>query len=162
MPRRTAALTLFATLGVAGLVGLSGCTGAPAAPSSSTAGTGTGGSSQQEDAGGDAGQSTQDACALVQDTISDATARFESAGSEDPAAVIEAMNAAANQLAEAAPQITNDEVAALIPSLQGMFTQAGEVMTAVVAGDTSKIEDLAGLGTSFQETSEAFQKVCAP
>ncbi|SDH53580.1 hypothetical protein [Microbacterium pygmaeum] len=160
MPRRIARsaprLVVITTLSAVALLGLAGCTGAPA-PS----GTG-GGSSQNEDAPGDGGQSTQDACALVQETISDATAEFETSGAEDPAAVAEAMNAAAEKLAGAALQVTNDEVAALLPALRDMFAQAGEVMTAVTQGDVSKVEDLTELGTKFQETSESFQEICTP
>ena len=72
------------------------------------------------------------------------------------------MRSAAAELSDTAAQITNDEVAALVPSLQDMFTQVAEVMDAVVRGDTSKVSELSELGEQFQATSEAFQQVCAP
>ena len=70
------------------------------------------------------------------------------------------MKEAAARIADAAGKITNDEVAAIVPSLQAMFAEAGEVMEAVASGDVSKVDDLAQLGTTFQETSEAFQEIC--
>lgn len=155
MHRRLTALAL-ATIA---LFGLTACTGAPAAtPSSSSSGaaqTGGGG-----DAGGD-GQTVGEACALIQDTIAGATGEFESAASADPAAIVEAMKTAASQVAEAASQVTNEEVAALLPSLQEMLTQTSELMQALVDGDVSKLGEMSEIGESFQETTERFQELCA-
>jgi hypothetical protein len=156
MARRFAAFTITATLSAVALLGLAGCTTGPTDTSSTQSGA-----SQNADEAGDGGQSTADACALVQETISSATSDFEE-GAEDPAAVGEAMNAAAEKLSGVASQVTNDEVAALLPSLQEMFVKAGEVMAAVSGGDMSKVEDLTELGSTFQETSEALQDICAP
>ena len=169
MARRIAAFTLAAGIGAVALLGLAGCTGAPSVSSTPDSGSSAqtesrDGSSPapQSDGEGDGGQSKADACALVQDTITQATSNFGESSAEDPAAVVEAMTAAAAELASAAPQITNDEVAAVVPALQQMFAQAAEVMGAVASGDAAKMEDLSALGEEFQETSEAFQEICTP
>lgn len=136
-------------------LGLSACT------ASSAAGPGSAATTQSSDRPGDDGQSTADACALVQESIEEATADFESAATADPAAAVEAMRSAAERLGETAAQVTNDEVAALLPSLESMFSEVGEVMNAIAQGDASRVGDLSELGTKFRETSETFQEVCA-
>ncbi len=151
MHRRLTALAL-ATIA---LFGLSACTGAPAATPSSSSSSGA-----QTGGGGD-GQTVAEACALIQDTIAGATGEFESAASADPAAIVEAMKTAASQVAEAASQVTNEEVAALLPSLQEMLTQTSELMQALVDGDVSKLGEMSEIGESFQETTERFQELCA-
>lgn len=148
--RRLAAIALAATA----VLGLAACT--------ATASPATSGATTSQDAPGDGGQSVQDACALVQDTIADVTSDFESAGTGDPAAVVDSVKTAAQKLADTSSQITNDEVAAILPSLQDMFTQVGETMTAIVEGDVTKLDDLSGLGDSFQTTTQKFQELCAP
>jgi hypothetical protein len=151
MSRRSTAVAIV----VLSLLGLTACTAFPTAPPTAP-------TAQSSDQPGDQGQSKEDACALIQQSIDDATGEFESIPTSDPAAVVEAMRSAAAELSETATQITNDEVAALVPSLQDMFTQVAEVMDAVVRGDASKVNELSELGEQFQATSEAFQQVCAP
>jgi hypothetical protein len=147
-------------LAVVALFGLTACTGSPTA--TTTAGSSTPGASRESDEPGDSGQSTADACALIQASIEDATAEFESISTADPAAVVDAMNSAAEGLSETAAQVTNDEVAAILPALQGMFAEIAEVMDAIAQGDATKVDDLSQLATEFQETSDTFQQVCAP
>ncbi|GAA1927728.1 hypothetical protein GCM10009775_19770 [Microbacterium aoyamense] len=119
--------------------------------------------SVSSDAAGDDGQSVEDACALVQGTITEVTSGFEDLGEgADPAAVVDSVQAASQKIGEVSSQITNDEVAAIVPSLQDMFAQVGETMTAIVEGDVSKLDDLSALGESFQTTTQRFQEVCAP
>jgi len=153
----------IAVLAIAGtaIFGLSACTGTPVTPQSSST---TGGSTpqNQDDTAGDEGQTTAEACTLIQDTITQATDEFENVSSEDPAAVVAAMEAAAQRIAEASTQVTNDEVAALLPSLQGMFQGVADAMGAIAEGDVSKLSEVEELGTGFQETSEKFQALCAP
>jgi hypothetical protein len=67
----------------------------------------------------------------------------------------------AAELSDTAAQVTNDEVAALLPSVQDMFSQVAEVMDAVVKGDVTKVDELSQLGEQFRATSEAFQEVCS-
>jgi CRP-like cAMP-binding protein len=162
LPRHGAAGLRLAALALAGaaLFGLTACSGIPfvadsGSPSRSSAPT-------VEDEPGDGGQSTADACALVDDTITQATDEFANISSEDPMAVIDAMQAAAQRIAEASATITNDEVAALLPPLQGMFEQVADVMGAISQGDVARIAEVEELGTSFQQTIEEFQAVCAP
>ncbi len=143
------------TITVVAVFGLTACIGSPTGSSSA-------GIPLSSDEPGDEGQSKEDACALIQQSIEDATQEFESAPSDDPAAVVDSMKEAAVRIADTAGKITNDEVAAIVPSLQAMFAEAGEVMEAVASGDVSKVEDLSQLGTRFQETSDAFQEICAP
>ena len=159
MHRRIAALTLA----VVATFGLSACTGSPAPASSVSAPAGGSSASQEStDSGAEGGQTVSEACALVHDTISEATGQFDQATEQDPAVVVEAMRNAADQLGETALQVTNTEVAALLPPLQEMFTQVSEVMEALVAGDTSRLTELSELGTDFQQTVQRFQELCAP
>lgn len=157
LPRTPAAHRIAAlSIAVIALFGLSACTGAPA-PSSSA------GADQAPDAAGDGGQSKQDACALLQQSLEDVTAEFEAVSSaSDPAAAVAAMTAASATLADLSTQVTNDEVAAILPSLQETFGEAFSVMEAILQGDASKIEDLSALGEKFQDSTQAFQEVCAP
>ncbi|SFR95123.1 hypothetical protein SAMN04487846_1100 [Microbacterium sp. cf046] len=151
MSPRIAALTIA----VVALFGLTACTGSP--------GTSTDADTPAtSDQPGDEGQSAADACALIQQSIQDATAEFENASSSDPATVVDAMRAAAEQLSETARSVTNDEVAAIVPSLEDMFSEVAAVMEAIVKGDASKVQDLPQLGAKFQETSEAFHEICTP
>ena len=149
MSSRIAALVLA----TAAVFGLSACTGSPAPPASASTSPGT-------DQPGDEGQSTADACALIQESIREATEEFENAATADPATAAAAMTSAAERLAESAADVTNDEVAALLPSLRDMFAEVGAVMDDVVQGDTSKLDELSRLGTELRQTGEAFQEVC--
>ena len=150
MRRRIAAASIAAVV----LLGMTACTGSPGGGISAS------GIPKSSDEPGDEGQSTSDACALIREGIEKATDEFESAPSDDPSAVLESMKQAAQRIAELSPQITNDEVAAILPALQAMFAEAGEVMDAVARGDLSQVDDLSELGTRFHQTSEAFQEIC--
>lgn len=157
MNRRITALTIAAVA----LLGLTGCTGLPAAGPTTSASAGTSTSPESEGGSSSDGQTVAEACALVQQTIVDATQQLETAGSGDPAAAVEAMRAAVDNLSSAASQVTNEEVAALIPSLREMFEKTAEIMQALVDGDVSKLGEMAEIGQSFQETTEQFQALCA-
>jgi hypothetical protein len=137
------------------ICGLSACTASPPAPTL-TSGT------ESRDQPGDEGQSTADACALIQEDVQAAAEEFEGLSTADPAAVFEAMRSAADKLSDTATQITNDEVAALVPPLQDMFTRVSDVMEAISGGDATRIGELAELGPEFERTSRAFQELCAP
>jgi hypothetical protein len=147
-----------AALALVALFGLTACTGSPGASTD----TNSGADSTSSDQPGDEGQSTADACALIQKSIEDATQEFAELSSSDSAAVVEAMNAAAEGLGTTATQITNDEVAALIPPLQEMFTGVAEVMASIASGDETEVEGLSQVAEKFRETGEAFQETCAP
>lgn len=152
--RRLAAVVIAA----AALAGLTACTGSPtgsnsSAPSSSTS---------AEGGSGDGAQSTEEACQLVQDTITDATSEFEQATGEDPEAAAEAFQAAAQSIADASSQITNEEVAALLPDLQQLFESVAEVLPAIIEGDTSKLTEFEEIGTDLQASMQQFQELCGP
>ena len=103
-----------AAMTAAALLLLVGCTGDAEPDTAATAATAEDESTgQSQDAPGDDGQSVEDACAVIAQTITDATAEFEGGDADDLAAVAEAMEAAAAELATEAGAITNDEVAAL-------------------------------------------------
>ena len=74
----------------------------------------------------------------------------------------EAMDAAVQSLADASDQVTNEDVAAILPDLQAMFGQVADLMSAIVEGDTSKVGELQDLGAGFQETGARFEELCAP
>ncbi|TDN87701.1 hypothetical protein [Microbacterium sp. BK668] len=161
MNRRIAALSLS----VAAVLALAGCTVAPpsddADTSTRTAPSSSASARPSPSASGDA-QSIEEACTLIQDTITEATEDFGEAATTDPAQVVEAMESAAEKLSAAASRISNDDVAAVLPDLQDMFAKTAEVMQGIVDGDVSKLEELSTLGDDFQETSERFQQLCAP
>ena len=148
LPHRLAALTLaaVAALGLTGCTGAGGGSGAPTSSDASDGGT----------------QTTAEACELVNDIMTDATAEFENMDPNDPDAVVEAMDAAVQSLADASDQVTNEDVAAILPDLQAMFGQVADLMSAIVEGDTSKVGELQDLGAGFQETGARFEELCAP
>lgn len=155
LSRRLAAVVIVA----GALAGLTACTGSPAGSSTPSPST----SSSAEAGGGSGdGQTTEEACQLVNDTITAATQEFENLAADDPSAVVEGMQAAAQSLADASTQITNEEVAAIIPELQEMFEQTAEVMSAIVDGDTDRLGELQEIGSSFAETTQRFGELCAP
>ena len=157
MPRIPAGRLIAAlTIAAVSTLGLTACTGFGGA---STAG---GSSSGPVDQPGDAGQSSADACALVQQTISDAATEFQSAATDDPAVVVESMKAAAAKLGDATGQVTNDEVAALLPPLRTAFERAAEVMKAVADGDVGKLGDSAAVASDIQAPLQKFQEICTP
>jgi hypothetical protein len=151
MSRRIAALTLVTV----GLFGLTSCAGFPYRSASSTPT-----SVASDDAPGDSGQSTEQACELIRSTVADATADFADIANEEPATVIATMKATAQKLADVGAEITNDDVAALVPSLTDLFEQVGVVMEAIAAGDVSKVSEVDTLRQRFQDTTARFQELC--
>ncbi|MDZ8170938.1 hypothetical protein [Microbacterium xanthum] len=142
-------------LSTSALLALTGCTGGGgSAPPDDPA-------SQTQDAPGDDGQSVAEACEVIAETITSATAQFDEGAGGDLADVVAAMEAASAELATTTQAITNDEVAALLPDLQRMFTEAEEVFQALADGDVSGAEDLEEIGGRFQETGAAFEELCA-
>jgi ABC-type glycerol-3-phosphate transport system substrate-binding protein len=151
--RRFAAVVIAA----AALAGLTACTGSPAGSNSSAPS-----SSAPAEGGGEGTQSTEEACQLVQDTITDATAEFEQATGEDPQAAAEAFQAAAQSIADASAEVTNEEVAAILPDLQQLFESVAEVLPAIIEGDTSKLTEFEEIGTDLQSSMQQFQELCGP
>ncbi len=99
----------------------------------------------------------------MQQTIADATDEFESAASDDPTQVVESMKSAAEKLAAVSATVTNDQVAALVPSLAGACSaRPAEVMQAVVDGDVSKVGDLSRARHRVPGDQREFQEICAP
>ncbi|WP_374314175.1 hypothetical protein [Microbacterium sp.] len=141
--RRLAAVTIAA----AAVFGLTACTGAGPAASDSTG----------PSAGG---QTTEEACRLVSDTITAATDEFEQATTEDPAAVADAFHAAAESIADASSQVTNEEVAAVLPSLQQLFGDVADLLPAIIEGDTSKAAEFEQMGADLQASMQEFDALC--
>jgi hypothetical protein len=148
MRRRLAALALAAALS-AGLVACS----APAADS-------TAAPTVAADELGDAGQSAADACTIVRGSIDSATEAFSSATADDPASVVDALRTASKELSTVSSQVTNDEVAALLPPLQDMFATASEAMEAVASGDVTKLAEVGELAGDLQGSVTQFQELC--
>lgn len=142
-------------LAVIAALGLAACTASP-----TPSGTGTATAEAGPDGPGDAGQSTEDACALVRDSVVAAAEEFETAAADDPASVVEAMRAAAERLGQTASDITNDRVAALLPSLEQMYGQMGDVLEALANGDLDQSGEFADLATTFRDTMDRFRDVC--
>lgn len=151
--RRLAAVAIAA----AAVFGLTGCVGFPAGSGSAAPSA-----SATSDAGsGGEGQTTQEACQLVNDTITSATEEFEQATTEDPEAVAEAFRAAAQSIADASGQVTNEEVAALLPSLQELFEKVADLLPAIIAGDTSKAAEFEEMGADLQASMQEFETLCS-
>lgn len=153
MSRRPAFRALPLAVAIALAAALAGCTG-PAADDSPAA------SAPAADAAGDEGQSTSDACAIVQKSIDGATSTFASADPADPASVVTALESASAELGTISAQVTNDDVAALLPPLRDMFAQAAEAMAAMADGDVSRAGDISALSAQFQESAAAYQELC--
>jgi hypothetical protein len=153
LSRRLAAVAIVASA----LVGLTACTGFPAGSGSPAPSA-----SLTSDAGSGDGQTTEEACQLVNDTITAATEEFENLAADDPAAVVEAFREAAQSIADASSQVTNDEVAAFLPSLQELFTDVADLLPAIVEGDTSKAAEFQQVGTDLQTAMQEFEELCAP
>ena len=149
-------ITALAIVVAATVFGLTSCT---AFPTPSPTASSTAEASETPDA---EGQSVAEACALVQDTIEQASKDFQDAAQDDPAAVVEAMKTAAAELGDAADQITNEDVAAVLPGVQEMFDTTAGILQDIVEGDVSAIGKLATIGETFQETVQQFEDLCAP
>ena len=143
MNRRLATVAITA----AAILGLSACAGSP-----------TGGSA----APAEKTQSVAEACATIADTMEDATSEFQSMDMENMDSVVDAMNAATESLDEAASNVTNEEVAELLPQLQEMFVKVSEGMAAIADGDLEKLAEFQDLGTEFQGVLAEYQELCAP
>ena len=152
MNRRITALAIV----VAAVFGLTACTAFPT-PSPTASRT-----AQASETPAAEGQTVAEACALVQDTIEQASKDFQNAAEDDPAAVVEAMKTAAAKLGDAADQITNEDVAAVLPGVQEMFDTTAGILQDIVEGDVSAIGKLATIGETFQETVQQFEDLCAP
>ncbi len=152
LSRRLAAVAIAA----AAVFGLTGCVGFPAGSGSAAPSA-----SASSDAGSGEGQTTQEACQLVNDTIPSATEEFEQATTEDPEAVAEAFRAAAQSIADASGQVTNEEVAALLPSLQELFEKVADLLPAIIAGDTSKAAEFEEMGADLQASMQEFETLCS-
>jgi hypothetical protein len=150
MRRRLAALALAALLSA----GLVAC-----AP---TDGGSADGPTISADAPGDDGQSAADACSIVRSSIDSATEAFSSATADDPSSVVEALRTASEGLATVSGEVTNDEVAALLPPLQEMFVTASDAMEAVASGDVARLTEIGELAGDLQESVTRFQELCAP
>lgn len=146
-------------LTVALMFGITACTDAPADNTNSSE-QATDSSGQSTDATGDDGQSVAEACGLVQDTIENATSGLDTADAEDPSIVVDAMRDASAQLDSLSSEVTNDQIAALLPDLGELFTQMGDSMEAALSGDADAAAEFQETGTQFQTTLSEFQEAC--
>jgi hypothetical protein len=143
-------------LTVALMFGITACTDTPTDTPADTSNS----SEQTTDASGDDGQSVEEACGLVQDTIENATSGLDTADVEDPSIVVDAMRDASAQLDTLAGEVTNDQISALIPDLGALFTQMGDSMEAALSGDADAAAEFQEIGTEFQTTLSEFQEAC--
>jgi hypothetical protein len=70
------------------------------------------------------------------------------------------MSDASERLVAASKDVTNDEVAAVLPPLQETYAKVSEVMGDLVGGDVSKMDELAELSASYQEAAGAYADLC--
>lgn len=155
MRRTLAALTIVAV----SLLGATACSASPAstsAPSPSIAAP-TPTTAPVEPAA--PAQTVEEACALLDGTMTAATGSMGDPGA-DPDAAVEAMHAVASALDSLTPKITNPEVAALLPTLGALFSKLSALMDDVVAGDVSKLGELSDLEDEMQDMMTKLQSVC--
>lgn len=155
LTRRLAAAAIV----LGALWGVTGCTGLPSSGSGSGSGSGSSGSETSEGSGS-GGQTVAEACTLVSDTITSATDEFEQATSDDPAAVADAFTAAAQSVSDAGAEVTNEEVAALLPPLQDLFERVAELLPAIIEGDTARAAEFQEVGDDLQTTMGEFDALC--
>jgi hypothetical protein len=174
MNRRITALLVTAVA----LFGLSACTGTPltgsevessGAPSSSApqgpeaSASPSPSTSEGPAEDSSASASVADACAVISDAVTDATAGFDDMqASEDPQAAIEAMKASADAIGAAIGGIDNEEVAAAARGMQAGFMGMAEATKAIMDGDVSKAAELQDLSTEIVKSFTAFQELCVP
>lgn len=144
-PRIRAARGLLAAIAL-GAVLFTGCTADPQGPAATPP-------------AGD-GQTAATACDLVREGVDDAAAQLQSLDTSDPQAAFEVMSRVATQLGEAAAEVTNAEVAALLPDLQDGFASAADVLRAIAGGDLSQVPALQVAAMDIQDAFGAFAKVC--
>ncbi|MGC5222405.1 hypothetical protein ACPW96_07345 [Micromonospora sp. DT81.3] len=170
MNRRITALTIAAVA----VLGLTSCAATPStgggtagssepSASASQAPEASGGSESDSDSSTGGGDSSgiADACAVIGQAITDATAGMEGVEpSADPQAAIDAMNASAEAIGAAISDIDNEEVAAAAKGLQEGFAGIAEATAAVMGGDVTKAAELETLSTEFEESFTAFQELC--
>ena len=140
--RRLATISITA----AAIFGLSACAGSP---------TGGGAAPAEKE------QTVAQACAVIADTMNDATSEFQEMSMDDMDSVIQAMDAAIASLDDASAKVTNDEVAELLPQLQEMFQKASEGMTAISEGDLEKLTEFQDMGTEFQDVIADYTELCS-
>ncbi|MDX2375989.1 hypothetical protein M4I32_04160 [Microbacterium sp. LRZ72] len=113
------------------------------------------------DSGGDADagsdQTVAEACQVVTETIQSAVVDFEEGMSEDPAVAREALDEAAAELEGISDEVTNPEIAEILPDLQAGFAAMGEAIEAMSSGDVSQME---AMGEQFEESFTTFQELC--
>ena len=110
---------------------------------------------------GDEGQSTAEACALIQDTHRGGDGGVRETPSDETRAP---SSAGCRRLRRASPSLLPDHERRgrrHRARLQAMFERVAEVMAAIVAGDMSQVDELEAMGTRFQETTKKFQEMCA-
>jgi len=174
MNRRITALLVTAVT----LFGLTACTGAPSAGSDvESSGAPSSSAPQAPDASASpspdtsegpaddssASASVAEACAVISDAVTEATAGFEEMQApDDPQAAIDAMKASAEAIGAALGGIDNDEVAAAARGMQAGFMGMAEATKALVEGDVSKAAELQKLSTEIVTSFTAFQELCVP
>lgn len=136
----------FAAAIALGAVLLAGCTGDGAAPSPTSS-------------SGDA-QSTATACELVRASVDDAAAQLQTLDTSDPQAAFAVMSDVASSLGAAAADVTNTEVATLLPDLQAGFASAADVLQAIAGGDLAQVPALQVAAMDIQDAFGAFAQVC--
>lgn len=152
--RRFAAIVITA----AALSGLTACTGSPAG-SGSTAPS----SNASTDAGSaEGGQTTEEACQLVQGTLDDAMTQFEQSVDDDPQAAEDTLRGVAEDLADAGSEITNEEVAAIVPDLQQVFEKVADIVPSIAEGDATAVNEFEEIGEDLSQSVQRYQELCEP
>lgn len=107
---------------------------------------------------------TQDlaaACASVRDHVADATARLQSLDVTDPQAAAQAMSDVAADLADAGAAVDNPEIGELLPGLASGFRSAGDALSAIAAGDLSRLPALQEATAGIRDALATFADRCA-
>lgn len=153
MARRPALLSALAAAAL--LLTLTACTGTPSS-------TESGGGSDTGGPGGSPDQSVAEACATVNDTLTDAAAGLQQIDPADPGAATTTLHGIADGIGEAADAISNAEVSALLPDLESAFQAAADSMAALAAGDATRAAELNTAIGEVQSSITEFTELCTP
>lgn len=105
-------------------------------------------------------QTVAEACALVRSSVALAADQLGSLDTKDPQAAFAALNGVVESVHEAAGEVDNAEVSALLPELQAGFATAADAVQGLAAGDLSKLPVLQQSASDIQSLLADFAELC--
>lgn len=106
------------------------------------------------------GQSIDEACTVVLESVQDAVSAGTSAAGPD--AVAEELRSAVAALNDATDEVVNSEVSEILPDLREGIDGLAGALEGLVAEDSTALEGLGTLQDDVGEAFAAFQEICLP